>query len=231
LYIYDNDFVDLPSLSGLTSLGDLRIQNNKFTFEDIEPNIDVANEEFHYSPQDSVGEAADTIINEGSSFTMAISVGGESNQYQWTKDGSVITGATDSSYTIGSAEPDDSGSYICEITNTVATDLTLYSKPFNVTVSSSGVLDDLSTVYAMNVRRGAADKTFEVRYSIPEKTSIKLGVYNINGTKVKEFRAEKTPGIYSIEIDMNGSPAGAYFIKVEANKGKFSSAKKIVLVN
>jgi hypothetical protein len=212
-------------------LGDLRIQNNKFTFEDIEPNIDVANEEFHYSPQDSVGEAADTIINEGSSFTMAISVGGESNQYQWTKDGSVITGATDSSYTIGSAEPDDSGSYICEITNTVATDLTLYSKPFNVTVSSSGVLDDLSTVYAMNVRRGAADKTFEVRYSIPEKTSIKLGVYNINGTKVKEFRAEKTPGIYSIEIDMNGSPAGAYFIKVEANKGKFSSAKKIVLVN
>jgi Leucine-rich repeat (LRR) protein len=226
LYLYNNDLVDLPELSSLNALW---VQNNKFTFEDIEPNIGIS--DFNYSPQDSVGEAADTTINEGSSLTMSVSVGGENNEYQWEKDESVIPGATESSYTIISAEPDDSGSYICEITNTVATELTLYSKPINVAVNTSGVPNDLPVVYSMSARGLAANKKFEVRYSIPENTSIKLGVYSINGTKVKEFSEEKTPGIYSKEIDMKNNPAGVYLLKMEANKGNFRSTKKIVLVN
>ena len=231
VYLNNNDLEDLPDLSVLSSLDNLRIQSNKFVFEDIEPNIGVPNTEFIYSPQDSVGESRDTTINEGSSFTMAVSVGGASNRYQWTKGGSIISGATDSSYTISSAEPDDSGSYICEITNTVATELTLYSKPVNVTVNISGVSNDLPSVYSMNVRGVSANKKFEVRYSIPEKASIKLVVYSINGTKVKEFSEEKAPGIYSREIDMKNIPVGVYLLKMEANSGKFSSTKKIVLVN
>jgi len=135
LYINNNDLVDLPSLSGLSSLGYLRIENNKFTFEDIEPNIDIPDNEFIYSPQDSVGETQDTTIILDSSFTISVSVGGASNQYQWKKDGSAIAGATGSLYTIDPVEMDDSGSYTCEINNAVATELTLYSRPINVTVT------------------------------------------------------------------------------------------------
>jgi len=134
LYLYDNELTDLPDLSSSTSLQRLRVQNNKFTFEDIEPNIDIPDSLFTYSPQDSVGKSKDTTIVENLNFTMSVSVGGENNLYQWKKDAVAISGATDSSYTIISAEPGDAGSYICEITNTVATELTLYSKPTNVTV-------------------------------------------------------------------------------------------------
>ncbi|MEJ2355876.1 MAG: T9SS type A sorting domain-containing protein [candidate division WOR-3 bacterium] len=134
LFLYDNELTDMPDLSSLTSLEYLEIQNNKFTFEDIEPNINVSDTRFIYSPQDSVGESRDTIITKGTDFTMSIFVGGENNLYQWKKDGSVISGAADTSYTINSASISDAGSYICEITNTVATDLTLYSKPVNVVV-------------------------------------------------------------------------------------------------
>jgi len=134
LYLYDNELTDLPDLSSSTSLQRLRVQNNKFTFEDIEPNIDIPDSLFTYSPQDSVGKSKDTTIVENLNFTMSVSVGGENNLYQWKKDAVAISGATDSSYTIISAEPGDAGSYICEITNTVATELTLYSKPINVTV-------------------------------------------------------------------------------------------------
>ncbi|MEJ2356116.1 MAG: leucine-rich repeat domain-containing protein, partial [candidate division WOR-3 bacterium] len=134
LLLYDNELTDLIDLSSLTLLEYLEIQNNKFTFEDIEPNIGFEDTHFIYSPQDSVGEYKDTIITRDSDLTMSVSVGGENNLYQWKKDGTAIPGADDTSYTISSAVIGDAGSYICEITNTVATELTLYSRPITVVV-------------------------------------------------------------------------------------------------
>jgi Leucine-rich repeat (LRR) protein len=134
LDLQDNDLVDLPPLSALSSLRDLSIQNNKFTFEDIEPNIGVPSSSFRYWPQDSVGEALDTTINQGSSLTISVSVGGEYNLYQWMKDGDTVLDAEDSAYTMDPVGLSDAGSYICEITNTVAIELTLYSRSINVTV-------------------------------------------------------------------------------------------------
>ena len=134
LGLADNEFADLPSLSALSVLSELRIQENKFTFEDIEPNVDVASDVFIYSPQDSVGESLDTALFKGSSFNMSISVGGDSNQYQWEKEGIIIPSATDSSYTIVAANLSHGGVYTCKITNKIATELTLNSRPINVTV-------------------------------------------------------------------------------------------------
>ena len=322
MHIYNNDLVDLPELS---SLSELWIQNNKFTFEDIEPNIGISH--FNYSPQDSVGSVQNRTVTVGSNLTISVSVGGESNEYQWKKNGSVISGAVSSSYTITSAEMSDSGSYTCEITNTVATDLTLYSRPIKVTVnpafphitvtspnggedwkvdstyditwtsySTSGNVDieysidngsvwreiiasmpdtgiyswtipdsatdsclvrisdtdgdptdisdsvfsistssaipeeKLPEIYAMSVKTLAVSNKFQVRYSIPEKTSITLGVYNISGTKIEEFREEKVPGIYTKEIDLSGIPSGTYFLKMETEGEKFAETGKIVLV-
>jgi Leucine-rich repeat (LRR) protein len=423
--IYDmrlnnNDFEDLPDISGLRWLRKLYIQNNKFTFEDIEPNLELS-ATVVYSPQDSVGNVQNDTITEGANLTISVSVGGASNEYQWKKDGSIITGATNHSYTISSAEFSDAGSYICEITNTVATALTLYSRPINVTVNpappkltvtspnggedwkvdstynitwtsngtsgnvkieystnngsswteevasttddgsyswtipdtpsdscrvrvrdtdgspsdvsnstftisvtpyitvtspnggedwktdstysitwtsngtsgnvnieysmdnglnwseiiasipdtgiyswtipdstsdsclvrvsdtdgkptdesdsvfaisiSSAVPEDkLPKIYSMSVKTVVSGNKFEVRYSIPEKALIALGVYNINGTKIKEFSEEKTPGVYKKEIDMKNSPAGLYFIKMEAEGKKFAETGKVILV-
>ena len=138
LYLNNNQFTDLPVLSTLISLERLTIQNNKFTFEDIEPNIGVPSTTFTYAPQDNVGEYQDITLNQGETLTVSITVGGEHNVYQWFKDGSQITGANDSTYTIGAVSLADAGVYTCEITNTVATALTLYSRPITVEVPYVG---------------------------------------------------------------------------------------------
>jgi len=228
LYIYENEFTDFPDLSTLLSLDDLRVQDNKLTFEDIEPNIEIPG--FLYSPQDSVGAVQYDTITTDSNFTMSVSVGGDSNQYQWKKDESNISGAKDSLYTIVLADSSDAGSYICEITNTVATELTLYSRPINVTVSASGISSESPEVYSMSVTRITVDNHFELRYTLPEKAAVKFSVYDITGKNVKEFSKELQPGFYSEEIKTNVIPTGVYFVRMEANEKKVTKTEKVVVV-
>ena len=150
LWFYDNEFTDLPDLSSLTSLDELNIQNNKFSFEDIEPNIGVASTTFTYSPQDSVGEIIDTTVISGTNLTLVVTTGGANNQYQWKKDGTNIgTVSGDSTYTINPVAFSDSGAYTCEITNTVATELTLYSHPVNVSVEYPLLYQDSLALVAL----------------------------------------------------------------------------------
>jgi len=121
LYIYFNQISDLPDLSSLDSLTWLEVQYNKLTFEDIEPNLAI--ETLHYSHQDSVGETLDTNITVGSTITLELNVGGSSNNYQWKKDNSIISGETENSITIDGFEAMDAGRYNCEITNNIVPDL------------------------------------------------------------------------------------------------------------
>ena len=59
-------------------------------------------------------------VNEGSSVTFSVvATGTEPLSYQWYKDSSPISGATDSSYTIGSAKASDEGSYFVIVSNSV----------------------------------------------------------------------------------------------------------------
>jgi len=229
MYIYDNGFTGLPDLSPLISLDDLRVQENKLTFEDIEPSIGIPG--FLYSPQDSIGESQDTTIDLDSSYTMSVSVGGDSNLYQWKRDGSTISDATDSLYTISSADSSDAGSYVCEITNTVATELTLYSRPIIVTVSVSAVPNpDLPDAYSMSITRITANNYFELRYTLPDKADVKFSMYDITGGLVKELSKELKPGFYSEKINMNGVPTGVYFVKMAAKGKEVTKTEKVVLV-
>ncbi|UCE19118.1 MAG: hypothetical protein JSV84_01870, partial [Gemmatimonadota bacterium] len=139
LWLQTNQLTDLPDLSSDTSLTVLKIQENKLTFEDIEPNVFVP--DFTYSPQDSVGEEQDTTIEQGSSLELAVAVGGTANQYQWMQDGVDIPGAESGSYVLASADSSHAGSYVCRITSTIATELTLYSRPINVRLSGGGVCE------------------------------------------------------------------------------------------
>jgi len=147
LNLFNNHFTDLPDLSSIPTLVGLKIENNKFTFEDIEPHIGIAT--FTYSPQDSVGKKQDTLVTTGSTLSLSMTVGGEYNQYQWIKDGTQIAEADDSSHTISPTEMSDTGMYSCEITNTIATDLILYSRPIQVSVEMKGIQKDSLALVAL----------------------------------------------------------------------------------
>jgi len=77
-------------LDGLANLTELRIYHNQFTFEDIEPNMDVPSTLFLYSPQDSVGIEQSVQLDIGDVYNLLVECGGNNNQYQWYKNASPL---------------------------------------------------------------------------------------------------------------------------------------------
>ncbi|MFC1543114.1 leucine-rich repeat domain-containing protein [Candidatus Neomarinimicrobiota bacterium] len=136
-----NQLVDLPDLSSLTALQLLHIYNNRFTFEDIEPNLNVASSSFIFSPQDSVGVERDTVVILGDPFTLHVPVGGTANHYRWTRNWTELPNDTTDTYTVLSAVPEHAGDYSLRITNSLVTDLTLYSRPIHVSVEYPGSIE------------------------------------------------------------------------------------------
>lgn len=233
LYISNNKFEDLPDLSSLTFLRRLLIDNNKFTFEDIEPNIGVPRWEFIYWPQDSVGVEQDTTIDEGSSLTILVTVGGAHNIYQWKKDGIRINGATDSSYTINSVNSTDADNYTCEITNTLATRLTLYSRPTNVNVLPVGIDDEPSValpeqfVLYQNYPNPFNPVT-TIQYGLPKSANVTLKIYDMLGREVATLADEhQGVGYHWKNWDATDHSSGIYFYQIQADD--FQKIRKMIL--
>ncbi|NUM80442.1 fibronectin type III domain-containing protein, partial [bacterium] len=137
LNLQNNRLADLPNLSNLSLLNELKVENNRLTFEDIESNVGGPNSVFTYSPQDSIGAYTDTTVNEAAQVVLAVTVGGANNRYQWKKNGVPITGAQQSTYAIDSVKLGDGGTYTCDVTNTVATSLTLRRRTIRITVTGT----------------------------------------------------------------------------------------------
>ncbi|KAA3617349.1 MAG: T9SS C-terminal target domain-containing protein [Calditrichaeota bacterium] len=130
-YIYNNEIDSLPDFSGSSfdqSVRYFSVYGNKLEFNDIIPNIAVAENSFSYSPQDSLGSYITDFVNEGGEYTMTVSTPGDSNNYQWYKDNSAVTGATESSYTISNFTEDNNGVYNVRVSNSMAPSLTLISR-------------------------------------------------------------------------------------------------------
>jgi len=237
LYLTSNHLTDLPDLSTLPQLNDLWIEQNQFTFEDIEPNIGISS--FMYSPQDSVGEKLDTIITKGESLSISAEIGGTANQYQWMKNDTDITDADSSVLDLSSVSLSDSGRYVCKITNTIATDLTLYSRPVHVTVQTGvQVIDDTEIIPKQFVLKQNYPNPFnpitEINYNLPKSVHVYLSVINARGQKVKILKDDTQPaGFHTVQwdaTDENGTrlASGMYFCRIQA--GEFKKSIKIMIL-
>ncbi len=237
LYLHDNSLTELPDFSG-TALDNIikkiKVEGNKLDFGDIEPNIGVA-DEFTYSPQDSVGSKKDTTVENGSEFIMSVSVGGTANKYQWMKDGVDITGAEDNVYAISAASAADSGSYVCKISNTIATELTLYSRPLQLHVNLGTAVADEKTMalpkkYALEQNYpNPFNPSTKINYALPEGANVKIEIYNILGQKVAVLLdAQKAAGYHSLIFNAADLSAGVYFYSIKTEN--FYQIKKMLLV-
>ena len=88
----------------------IEVMWNLFTFEDIEPNRNIAAAKFAYVPQ-QLAYGLPITVQKQQPFSISFVVGGSANVYQWQKGLANITGATASSYSIGSATVADAGTY------------------------------------------------------------------------------------------------------------------------
>ncbi|MCU0426182.1 MAG: FG-GAP-like repeat-containing protein [Candidatus Kapabacteria bacterium] len=133
-----NRLTSIPLLTASRQgLEALRIASNRLTFESIEGNIAVR--ELRYSPQDSVGTAQNLAFQPLRRIELTMTVGGTANRYQWFKNGVAVSAPSPSATFVASerAAASDAGQYECRITNTIARDLTLFSRPWVVRIDAN----------------------------------------------------------------------------------------------
>lgn len=233
LWIFGNELTDLPNLTPLISLTDLRIENNRFTFEDIEPNVGMTG--IHYWPQDSVGVAQNiTVYQDSDPFAISVSVGGINNQYQWKKDWLTLQ-ANDSTYSIYPYYLVNAGIYVCEITNTLVPQLTLYSRQINVNILPLSDVSDhfLGIIPSEFVMYQNYPNPFNpvttIQYGLPIGSDVSLKVFDALGREVDVLVDEyQGSGYYQIVWDASGQSSGFYFYKIQA--GDFQEVRKMMLI-
>ena len=235
LTIRNNEFENLPVLNTLTALISLDISSNKFTFEDIEPNIGIPLGTFLYSPQANIGIEQNIILNVGDTYEVSAECGGSSNQYQWYKDGNPLSGEVDDMLILSDINFDDDGTYMCQISNTVATDLTLFTHPCIIEVLGSGLPDppvienieienDIDLVFTLENIPGT------VTYNTYRGTSAfftpdKAGGSNRIATNVSD-EDPVAPGVQWTDVGAIGDAATNYFYiftKVDGDESENST--------
>lgn len=137
LFLQNNQLEELPNLTGLSALRNLWLENNRFTFEDLEPNAPLfSRATVRYSPQDSVET---TLHRLGTDVILSVEVGGQNNLYQWFKNNVELSGATEPNLTIEFANVNDPSKYHCKISNTVVTGLNIFSHPLALTLPNLAI--------------------------------------------------------------------------------------------
>jgi len=126
---------DIPDFSALSDSTILYLDNNKFSFDAVEATYDANNSvsDFQYSPQYH-GEVQSHIVELDTTLTLELSMplpdGNNQNiNYQWKKNNTILTGITDSTYTISDLQLSDVGKYTLHMTDsTGSADLEVISE-------------------------------------------------------------------------------------------------------
>ncbi|MCB0807006.1 MAG: T9SS type A sorting domain-containing protein, partial [Bacteroidales bacterium] len=206
---YGNNIDSLPPNLLQIPLSTLALMYNSLTFEDIEPIFYLPG--FLYYGQDSIGKSIDTTVVLNSAYTMEIATGGEHNEYQWFRGEEPIDGATESQYTISEITFEDAGIYHCEVTNTLATQLTLYTKAIHLSVT------DINTAGEHN----ATDQIEIFLYPNPAKDRVTIDLDgNETGNRfLYEFYSSTGETVISVISSENGNtfsirhlPEGVYYV-------------------
>ncbi|MFC1483702.1 fibronectin type III domain-containing protein [Candidatus Neomarinimicrobiota bacterium] len=230
LELRSNLLEDLPDLSNMDALANLQIQWNRFTFEDIEPNTIIA--AFTYSPQDSVGTTVDTTVYAETDLSYPVSIGGANNVYQWLKSEAEIPEATSSTLSIPSIELADSGAYVLRITNSVATALTLYSRPLNV-----ATVDTTGPAAPQNLAAAAGDSSVTLTWDPnTEGDFLRFRIY-AGTTANPTTKVDSIDGVASTTKAVAGlTPGTTYYFRITGvdeslNEGGYSNEVSEVPVN
>jgi hypothetical protein len=209
--IQNNDFIDFPDISSLTAVQYLYMENNMFTFEDLEPNMNVASSYFTYSPQDSAQNNFYLSFNAGDTLIILTKIGGTANQYQWYKNGSLISGANDDSLVINGVTSSNSGTYTCKVTNSIVSGLDIYIKSIYVKVNSiTSTGSHQHENYNCFIFPNPSESGIYTLQS-SEITNDLLSIYDINGQKITSTFVDQNIK----QLDLSQQEKGIYSVKIE----------------
>jgi len=150
--------------------------------------------------------------NNGSSWSDVIASIPDTGAYSWTI-------------------PDTpSDSCFVRITDTVGSPSDTSDSIFTISPVTSVPISKLPKVYSITVKGITAGNKFEIKYALPENTNVIFEVYDLKGTKIKEFSEDKPAGFHSKKIPMSNNPAGIYFIRMDATRAAFTKIRKVILM-
>ncbi len=71
--------------------------------------------------------------------------------------------------------------------------------------------------------------TTKINFSLPEKSSVRIVLYNSIGEEVSEIlNSEYEPGVYNVDLNASALSSGVYFYRIQTPN--FSSVKKMILL-
>lgn len=218
LLINDNCFVSFPNHSGITtwkfpfeSWSGCQVQGNKLTFEDIIPNMPIADSAlWTYSVQDSI--YVDTIINafEGSNLLIDLGIDEaiENNQYVWFKDGDTLLTSASNKLMLQDISETDRGEYYCQVKNELAPDLILFSRKITLEISLKPIeiipINSLITPLMDGFNDFLIFEDLPIQY--PEN---RIYIFNRYGNKV--FEESPYQNNWNGTYDGDSLPDGTYY--------------------
>ncbi|NER18076.1 immunoglobulin domain-containing protein [Spongiivirga citrea] len=148
VFVSNNLLTDLPDYTNISlfRINTLDISNNNIyfsVFERVSSGFDNIAEVLEgnvsnltYQTQNKINTVDTVSILEGENTTFAITgLISTNNTYQWFKNNSPISGATNSTYQVTAADLTDEGVYYCEIKNTEVPNLTLVRNDITLNVT------------------------------------------------------------------------------------------------
>ena len=201
-------------LTKLEDLYSLNIAHNSYTFDGLETIVLHGYETFQYGHQA-------IIPVKKSNNVLYVNTGGtlSNNTYKWFKDGALVSTITgDSTFT-----PTASGNYSVEATNSIATELTLYSDTITFSAFTEGQQNNMAAIKAgdknsFSVYPNPAKTTATVVFNETGNCTIKLTDVSGRVLQTKTVTAVKDGNI--LQLDVSNYAAGMYLIIIVNNKGQ-----------
>lgn len=236
LWLHNNNFNELTTLTHIgevnDSLANFRFENNRFSFEDILPNITLFNNndaEVIYAPQQPFYKDTTVVAAPGSdiSLTIEIDPNVNSNIYNWEKAGISWNQVPSAMLEILNANLADEGVYQLFVTNPSVPKLTLESKLITVVVGSTGTLEIEG--FSLNIYPNPVPVNQSVILNWNSNSVFKgelrwigingqlLDSEKINTNSSQDFlqiSAPSTPGLYILQLSSETGQQNHYKIAV-----------------
>jgi hypothetical protein len=223
-YINGNQISNLPDLSGMVwgTGTKIKLRDNFFTFEDLEPNMVIASNAnvsaFEISPQATVGEKETITVDEEETVSMAVTCDGSQNIYTWFKDGVLVDGADQSTLEIANAALNNAGNYHCIIQSSLVPGLDILSDTITVVVNEKVGIDNQTNTFRINgnpvLQELSVDATaFVESLTILDITGKVVKKEHIASNQVRVDVTDIKHGIYFVSLKMKDTSHRLKFIK------------------
>jgi Leucine-rich repeat (LRR) protein len=209
--IADNDLINTRNSvhAQMLATRSADIWNNHFTFDGIEVLLQHDFKTLVYTPQKNIP------LHQNNNM-LSVYAGGtlSNNTYKWFKDGSLVTtNIGDSAFT-----PTQSGAYTVEVTNSIATELTLYSDTVTFSAARGIQQNNIADKINFSVYPNPATTMVAIAFNATGNSTIQLT--DVSGKILHTKTVTAIKGKNLMQLDVSKYGAGVYFVTISNEKNE-----------